>query len=276
MLNSIEIEEELKLRGFWLEYDNTHALGYRSPDSAVLLYIKTSRDKKEDPLRPVYKQPLVLHWSVKSHSQYTEILDLVGSEINSNYQNHNMTLFNGPTKADKHRGVAINIASAKVLNEVINLLGVTQEKPDTAYEDIKLVESEFKALSETTKKTLIDARLGQGQYRQKLISLWGACSVTGCGVLSLLRASHIKPWRLSDNDERLDKHNGLLLTANLDQAFDQGLISFDNEGKIIIKSGVFSKEDLVILNINSSMKLSRLLEEHKPYLEQHRNLHKFE
>jgi len=276
MLNSIEIEKELKLRGFWLEYNNTHALGYRSPDNTLLIYIKTSRSKKDDDLTPVYKQPLVLHWSTKSLSVFDQILDLVGTEVNLNYQNHNMTMFNGPSKAEKHRGIAIDIVSSKQLNQLIDLLTKTEEKFESAYEDIKFVEAEFQSLTETTKKILIDARLGQGQYRQKLISLWGACSVTGCGILNVLRASHIKPWRLSDNDERLDKHNGLLLTPNLDQAFDQGLISFDNEGKIIIKSGVFSDKDLEILNINSSMKLSRLLNEHRPYLEQHRKLHKFE
>jgi 5-methylcytosine-specific restriction protein A len=50
----------------------------------------------------------------------------------------------------------------------------------------------------------------------------------------LLKASHIKPWRDSDNAERLDIYNGLLLIPNLDSAFDKGYISFDDGGKIII------------------------------------------
>ena len=51
---------------------------------------------------------------------------------------------------------------------------------------------------------------------------------------TLLRASHIKPWRAASGAERLDKFNGLLLTPNLDLAFDQGLISFDDHGQILL------------------------------------------
>ena len=50
----------------------------------------------------------------------------------------------------------------------------------------------------------------------------------------MLKASHIKPWNISDDYERLDEYNGLLLTPNLDAAFDSGLISFDKDGVILI------------------------------------------
>ena len=50
----------------------------------------------------------------------------------------------------------------------------------------------------------------------------------------MLLASHIKPWRDSNHQERLDKFNGLLLLANLDKAFDLGFISFDDSGKVPI------------------------------------------
>ena len=48
---------------------------------------------------------------------------------------------------------------------------------------------------ETTRVALIEARLGQGQFRAGVIERWrGSCAVTGCTLLELLRASHIKPW----------------------------------------------------------------------------------
>jgi putative restriction endonuclease len=66
------------------------------------------------------------------------------------------------------------------------------------------------------------------------MSIWkGRCAVTGTNVAALLRASHIKPWRVSDNGERLDPENGLLLVANLDAAFDARLVSFRDEGTIL-------------------------------------------
>jgi HNH endonuclease len=89
----------------------------------------------------------------------------------------------------------------------------------------------------TTRRALIDARLGQGKFRQQLEDQWSeACAVTGCSVRELLRASHIKPWKSSSDKERLDSKNGILLTVHLDALFDSGLITFDETGAIISSS----------------------------------------
>lgn len=51
----------------------------------------------------------------------------------------------------------------------------------------------------TGKATVVRQRAGQSEYRKNLISLWdGKCSVTGCGNTSMLTASHIKPWKDSN------------------------------------------------------------------------------
>lgn len=48
-------------------------------------------------------------------------------------------------------------------------------------------------------------------------------------------ASHIKPWRLcEDSNERLDGANGLLLTPHVDRLFDRGLISFEDDGDVLL------------------------------------------
>lgn len=65
-------------------------------------------------------------------------------------------------------------------------------------------------LTTTEKLTLVQARRGQGVFREKVVEFWNCCAVTSCGDLNFLRASHIKPWKLSDNRERLDPYNGLL------------------------------------------------------------------
>ncbi len=49
-----------------------------------------------------------------------------------------------------------------------------------------------------------------------------------------LRASHIKPWRDSSNQERLDGENGFLLTPSIDHLFDRGFISFEDSGRLLI------------------------------------------
>ena len=62
------------------------------------------------------------------------------------------------------------------------------------------------------------------------------CSVTGVGITKILIGSHIVPWRDSNDDERLDVDNGIILTPNLDGLFDRYLIPFEDSGKIIISS----------------------------------------
>jgi predicted restriction endonuclease len=69
-------------------------------------------------------------------------------------------------------------------------------------------------------------------------------------VVAALEASHIKRWTDSNNDERLDPNNGILLTANLHRLFDAGLISFDDLGKMIISSKL-SKSEQTLLGINN-------------------------
>jgi hypothetical protein len=89
--------------------------------------------------------------------------------------------------------------------------------------------------SATTKEALVDARLGQGAFRESVLQLWnGRCAVCGASTLVAIRASHIKPWRSSTNAERLDPHNGLPLVASLDALFDAGLISFDAAGRMLV------------------------------------------
>jgi predicted restriction endonuclease len=80
-------------------------------------------------------------------------------------------------------------------------------------------------VDETTRQRLVEARLHQGRFRRQVLDKWQRrCVVSGCTLEDILRASHIKPWRDSNTDERLDPANGLLLTANLDALFDRYLI----------------------------------------------------
>lgn len=124
------------------------------------------------------------------------------------------------------------------------------------------------ALTETEKEQLIKSRIGQGRFREDLICIWGKCCLTECNTKSLLRASHIKPWSRSDNQERLDKFNGLLLTPNADLLFDQGYITFSNEGELII-SDFLPKEEAEVLLAGCKKRIN-LREPNKPYLAYHR------
>ena len=123
------------------------------------------------------------------------------------------------------------------------------------------------ALPETTRRSLIEARVGQGTFRANVLSNWrSGCAVTGVDLSPLLRASHIKPWNLSDNRERLDVHNGLPLIATLDAAFDQYLISFEDDGSLIYDD-LLGPMPWKVLGIGKSSRLRR-----RPTVEQCRYL----
>ena len=80
------------------------------------------------------------------------------------------------------------------------------------------------SLAETEKITLIMARRGQGKFRSRVKLIEQTCRVTGVSSEDLLTASHIKRWRDSDNQERLDGNNGLFLSPHVDRLFDQGFV----------------------------------------------------
>jgi hypothetical protein len=144
----------------------------------------------------------------------------------------------------------------------------------TAEEDIANAEGQLASVEGTTRTALIEARRGQGKYRRNLIEVWERCSVTQCAQVTLLRASHIKPWRESSSAERLDKFNGLLLVPNLDGAFDRGLISFTGAGEILISPSL-SDENCSHLGIKKELRLLRVHPENQPFLVFHRKLHGF-
>lgn len=125
-------------------------------------------------------------------------------------------------------------------------------------------------ISTTQRQALIQARLGQGRYRAGLIELWhGNCSVTGYPDTRLLIASHIKPWYRANDEERLDPHNGLLLTPNLDKVFDQGLISFNpnDRGRILFSPHIVRPE---ALGLSDDMRIGHMDEGTAKYLLCHR------
>ena len=91
------------------------------------------------------------------------------------------------------------------------------------------------ALPRTTEaERLVIQRIGQDIFRDALIDYWGGrCPLTGISEPGLLRASHIVPWANCTDEQRLDVHNGLLLSALWDAAFDRGLISFADDGSVL-------------------------------------------
>ena len=120
-------------------------------------------------------------------------------------------------------------------------------------------------LTTTEKQSIILSRRGQGQYRENLVKLWGKCSITGYTDVRLLVASHIKPWNKSDNSERIDRYNGLLLLPTYDKLFDLGFIGFTGKGGIKISKELKSPE---VIHVDPKTRI-QTNQNHHPYLEYH-------
>lgn len=85
----------------------------------------------------------------------------------------------------------------------------------------------------TFRQQLVKARRGQGIFKSNVLLNEKRCRVTGVADPAFLIASHIKPWRLSSDEEKLDGCNGLVLAPHIDWMFDKGWISFSNDGALL-------------------------------------------
>lgn len=125
--------------------------------------------------------------------------------------------------------------------------------------------------SVTERSGLITSRVGQGAYRKRIIHRWEyKCAVTGFDKLDVLIASHILPWAESNDNERLDVNNGILLSPTYDALFDRHLISFENDGKIILSETItpFAYQQIGVTGKES---IKKLRSENHFYLDQHRS-----
>jgi hypothetical protein len=113
---------------------------------------------------------------------------------------------------------------------------------------------------------LVIQRVGQDVFREALMDYWGGrCPLTGITEPALLRASHIVPWADCGDDQRLDVHNGLLLSALWDAAFDKGLISFDDDGTALVSPSL-SAVARTALGVTRAPRLRGLQDRHRENL----------
>jgi hypothetical protein len=139
--------------------------------------------------------------------------------------------------------------------------------------DKKIINSirESKTIKETEKIQLIKSRIGQGIFRSKLLKECKICPITGVDDSRFLIASHIKPWKLSTNRERIYEKNGLLFTPTYDKLFDNGFISFTINKKLIISPWI-STENKVRLNLLDGQECPLLPSSgREPFLEFHQS-----
>jgi len=148
----------------------------------------------------------------------------------------------------------------KTTKSKINKTGVVSKRRQQVY----------KRPNETERRGLVTSRVGQGFYRQQIVEKWnGTCPVSKSNIKQILISSHIVSWSESNDEERLDSENGILLSPNIDSLFDKHLISFEDNGNIIISTKI-NESNKESLGINSSIKIP-VSEGMIKYLKRHRD-----
>lgn len=149
----------------------------------------------------------------------------------------------------------VNLVSAEDVLFYFELVYDNSNSKEIKYSRKKLedkVVQEIKndtSIGNTEKTSIIKSRNGQGKFRSNTLRIMPSCPFTNINLTSLLRASHIMPWaKCETNEQRLDGYNGLSLTPTYDVLFDTGLISFNNDGSLLI-SDRLSKDVVYSLNL---------------------------
>jgi len=143
--------------------------------------------------------------------------------------------------------------------------------PASPDEDPNSVPEDLEEAPDTEKEQIIRARRGQGLFRSQvlLVERSNGCRVTKVTDSKHLRASHIKPWKVSTNAERLKGQNGLLLSPHIDHLFDQGYITFSNDEKLIVVPEARDKL-LDKWGIDAGVPVGTFSREQQAFLEFHR------
>ena len=133
--------------------------------------------------------------------------------------------------------------------------------------------SKFDKYPTLERNTLTKTRIGQGWFREELIKKYKMeCPITLIKNPKLLFASHVKPWRNSNQNEKLDFKNGILLSPLFDKLLDGGLISFQDEGNILYSKKLSSKFILKLQDWIENPNYSKIIKNNvdKKYLKWHR------
>lgn len=178
-----------------------------------------------------------------------------------------------------NQGVYLAEIPANMAEVIINLIGTEAKNLIGEFAEIEINDSEESKIEKeiiqntnlqyTEKQQLTRSRRGQGVFRTNLERIENHCRVTGLSSKENLIASHIMPWKVANNQQRLDGYNGLLLSPHIDHLFDKGYISFEDNGDLII-SELLNPDLLKAWKIDLQMNVGQFHEKQKEYLQYHR------
>lgn len=133
------------------------------------------------------------------------------------------------------------------------------------------IDATIEDVGATSARRETEVRTKQRLFRERLIGVEKGCRLTGIEDLRFLRASHIKPWADSTDNERVDGENGLLLAPHADLLFDRGWISFSSIGRLLVSEDLPSDVQVRLgLNWSESLEYGPFSQKQLSFLEFHR------
>jgi putative restriction endonuclease len=182
---------------------------------------------------------------------------------------------------DGNQGVYLAEVPVAMAYQLLSLLGQEGQHAIAALESfVTDAMEELKAeakiqtrtdIATTEKVQLIKARRGQGLFKSRVELIEDRCRITDVRRPEHLIASHIKPWRTSTDEEKLDGHNGLLLAPHIDHLFDRGSIAFTDNGQVLVAS-TLAPEILAKWSIDQTQLVGDFTNMQCRYLEYHRDI----
>ena len=198
-----------------------------------------------------------------------------GEEIHLFYRDQRLTPFTYHGKVvmvrcdkftDRPSEFVFNVVSIAATFSDLESLQAAEDPTDYA------VVSEAGMSSIDREVTAKSRGIAQRVFRGNLLRLWqGSCAVTSVQEPRVLRSSHIKPWADSSVHEKVDHFNGLLLVPNLDALFNEGLVSFRDDGQIMVSTD-WRKDDQRRMHVAPDLRLRTVHPESSRYLAFHRDV----
>ncbi|CAI1798087.1 Uncharacterised protein [Serratia marcescens] len=138
----------------------------------------------------------------------------------------------GASNADRELWEEMN-QDADLFNQQCQTAVEHLEKPAAPEFD-----EEPKDFSGRDKLSTVKTRVDQNLFRKNVLEAYEyRCCITGLEEPALLVASHILPWSHSI-EQRLNPSNGLCLSSLHDKAFDRGLITFDEDLRLVLSKKI--------------------------------------
>lgn len=188
----------------------------------------------------------------KSNPEVIKIAHLIGRTPDAvafrlvNYAAYDPQLRQRGISGMSHGGRKCEIYWNEFINDKEKLL-FESERILAQYEGVTIEKKFEKQLKDIpsyiigeTRIRQVKTRINQNIFRQITLANYDSrCALSGIDIPELLVASHIIPWA-ENKEERLNPENGICLSSLYDKAFDQGLISFDIDKRVIFSTRLLS------------------------------------